>query len=83
MIALALVTTAIGHTLFLYSLRNFSTITASIISSTQPIYGIIGGMIFLQEFPTKNTYIGGSIIIFTVVIETLKIYFENNRKKTN
>lgn len=77
MIALALVTTAIGHTLFLYSLKNFSTITASIISCAQPIYGIIGGMIFLDEFPTRNTYIGGSIIILTVLIETIKIYLED------
>jgi len=39
---LALVTTAIGHTLFLFSLKHFSVTTASLMSSMQPIYGIKG-----------------------------------------
>lgn len=73
-ILLALLTTSIGHTLFLYSLRNFSTITASIISCTQPIYGIIIGWILLGEIPQLTTIFGGGIIISSVLIESFRLY---------
>lgn len=71
---LALLTTAIGHSLFLRSLKHFSTVTASIVSCSQPVYGIIIGMIFLNEYPEVSTIIGGSIIIFTVLIESLRVF---------
>ncbi|MGB5554326.1 MAG: DMT family transporter, partial [Flavobacteriaceae bacterium] len=41
LLALAFLTTAVGHTLFLNSFRHFSITTASIISSIQPVDGII------------------------------------------
>lgn len=72
-ILLALLTTAIGHTLFLYSLKNFSTITASIISCTQPIYGILIALIVLGEIPKPTTIIGGLIIISTVLVESIRL----------
>jgi drug/metabolite transporter (DMT)-like permease len=71
---LAILATAIGHTLFLYSFNHFSTISASIISCLQPIYGIILGIIFLAEIPTSSTILGGAIIITTVIIETVRVY---------
>ncbi|WMI68713.1 DMT family transporter [Mangrovimonas sp. YM274] len=74
---LALVTTAIGHTLFIQSLRFFEASTASIISSTQPIFGIIIAYLFLNERPTWNTFIGGTLIIFTVMIESFRSYKKN------
>lgn len=73
-ILLALLTTAIGHTLFLRSLKHFSTVTASIVSCSQPVYGIIIGMIFLHEYPKPTTIIGGAIIILTVLIESLRVF---------
>ncbi|MEN8137203.1 MAG: DMT family transporter [Bacteroidota bacterium] len=80
-IVLALLTTSIGHTLFVSSLKYFSTSTASIISSTQPVYGIVLGMIFLHEFPKSTTIIGGVIIISTVLVENLRLYFSNKKLK--
>ncbi|WP_346882601.1 DMT family transporter [uncultured Algibacter sp.] len=71
-ILLALGTTAIGHSLFIGSLKYFSVSTASIIGSVQPIFGIIIAYIFLNEIPTLNTFIGGSLIIATVVIESIR-----------
>ncbi len=71
---LALLTTAIGHTLFLGSFKKFSITTASIISSIQPIYGIIIGMIFLGEIPEISTIIGGILILTSVVIESVRAY---------
>jgi len=67
---LALVTTALGHTLFLVSFRYFSVTTASLMSSAQPIYGILLGMLFLNEIPNTRTIIGGALILMSVLIES-------------
>lgn len=69
-IFLGLVTTAIGHTLFLNSFRHFSVSGASILSGLQPIYGIIIAMIFLSEIPEWKNWIGGLLIISTVILES-------------
>ena len=69
---LALITTAIGHSLMLHSLKYFSAATASIISSLQPIFGICLAFIFLHEIPTIHTFWGGSLILLTVVIEGIR-----------
>ena len=67
---LALFTTVIGHTLFLLSFRRFSVTAASIMSCTQPIYGIILGVLFLGEYPPLTTYIGGGLILTAVIVES-------------
>lgn len=69
---LALVTTTIGHTLLLMSFKHFSATTASIMSSVQPIYGILMGMLFLAEFPAWHTIIGGALILSAVFIESIR-----------
>ena len=67
---LALLTTAVGHTLFLFSLKHFSVTTASLMSSAQPIYGIILGILFLDEVPNLRTLIGGTLILISVAVES-------------
>lgn len=71
-IILALVTTAIGHSMFIHSLKYFSVSTASIINSLQPIFGIVMAFFFLEEIPTWNTFFGGSLILATVIIESVR-----------
>ena len=71
LLVLAILTTCIGHTLFLKSFKNFTITTASIMSSIQPVYGIILGAIFLSEIPSAKTIIGGTLIISAVIIESL------------
>ena len=71
-ITLALLTTAIGHSLFIHSFKYFSVSTASIIGSIQPIFGIIIAFMFLNEVPKTNTFIGGALILITVVIESIR-----------
>lgn len=73
-IVLGILTTAIGHTLLVHSFKNFSTVTASIISSLQPIYGVVFGMIFLHEYPQTTTIIGGTIIVSSVLVESIRVY---------
>ena len=69
-VSLALITTAIGHTLFVNSFKNFTITAVSIMSSMSPIYGIIFGMLFLTEIPSLSTFFGGTLILTTVVIES-------------
>lgn len=72
LILIALLTTAIGHTLMVKSLQHFSATTVSIISSVQPIFGIIIAYLFVNEIPNTSTFIGGSLILLTVVIESIR-----------
>lgn len=69
-ILLALITTAIGHTMFVNSLKYFKASTASIIGSAQPVFGIIIAFFFLKEIPTIHTFVGGALILGTVIIES-------------
>jgi len=69
---LALLTTAIGHTMFVNSLKYFKASTASIIGSAQPVFGIIIAYFFLKEIPTIHTFVGGALILGTVVIESIR-----------
>ncbi len=71
-LALAVITTAIGHTLFLMTFRHFSITTVSILSSIQPVYGILIGAIFLKEIPELTTLFGGLLILGSVVIESFR-----------
>ncbi|WP_026754682.1 DMT family transporter [Sediminibacter sp. Hel_I_10] len=71
-ILLALLTTAIGHTMFINSFKYFKVSTASIIGSSQPIFGIIIAFLFLNEVPSWNIFLGGTLIILTVMIESIR-----------
>lgn len=71
-IILAVLTTAIGHTMLVSSFKHFTVSTASIITSLQPIFGIVLAIIFLGEKPNLNTFIGGSLILATVLIESTR-----------
>jgi drug/metabolite transporter (DMT)-like permease len=70
---LALITTVIGHTLFVKSLKHFSASSASLISSMQPLYGILLAFFFLNEQPSLQTFIGGTLIVGAVIIESIQL----------
>ena len=78
LLILGFITTALGHILFLSSFSHFSISTASIISSIQPIFGIIMGVILLNEIPNFKNVVGGIIILSTVVIESIKSKEKNS-----
>ena len=74
-LVLGLLTTSVGHTLLVSSFKYFSATTASIISSAQPIYGILLGYFILNEIPSVNTVIGGLLIataVFTEIFRSFK-----------
>ncbi len=74
---LGAITTALGHTLFLSSFSYFNISTASIMSSIQPLFGVLLGALFLNEIPTLKSVIGGVLILTTVLIESKR----SNAKK--
>jgi drug/metabolite transporter (DMT)-like permease len=80
-ITLGLITTAIGHTLFLYSLNHFSAVSVSIMSCLQPVYGTLFGILLLHEFPSLQTLIGGSFILITVIAESSRLYLKRESIK--
>ncbi|MDP4989085.1 MAG: DMT family transporter, partial [Polaribacter sp.] len=73
LLILAFVTTAIGHSMLLHSLKFFSATTTSIISSLQPIFGIIMAFFLLSEIPELNTFFGGSLILAAVLFESFRV----------
>jgi len=70
---LGIITTAAGHTLFVRSFKHFSITTASLLGSIIPIYGILLAYFFLGEVPETTTIIGGTIILSTVIFESLRV----------
>ena len=70
LLILGIFTTAIGHTLFLGSFYHFRISTVSIISSIQPLFGVLLGIFFLSEIPDLKSMLGGALILSTVVIES-------------
>ena len=71
-VLLALLTTAIGHTMFVKSLNDLNATTASLLSCIVPVYGIIWAYLFLSEIPSGKTLLGGFMILSSVVFKTLQ-----------
>lgn len=72
LIILGVVFTGISHTLFINGLKGTKTQTAGIISSLEPVYGIIFAALLLGEIPTFKEILGGVIILSTVFYSTIK-----------
>ena len=72
LILLGTVFTGISHSLFINGLKNIKTQVAGIISSLEPVYGIILAVFLLREIPTLREILGGSIILGTVFYSTIK-----------
>ena len=70
LLLLGIITTALGHTLFLNSFSDLRISTASIISSIQPLFGVLLGILFLNEIPGVKSIIGGGLILITILIES-------------
>lgn len=64
--------TAAAHSLFIQGMKRISAATASIISSLEPVYGIILAYFFLKEIPTLRTFIGGMVILFSVILVSFR-----------
>ncbi|SKA75583.1 Permease of the drug/metabolite transporter (DMT) superfamily [Caloramator quimbayensis] len=72
LILLGTVFTGIAHSLFISGLKDVKTQTAGIISSLEPVYGIIFAAVLLREIPSFREILGGIIILGTVFYSTVK-----------
>ena len=71
LLVLGVFCTAVAHSLFIYSLQALRAQFASVVTALEPIYGILFGWLLLNEHPSKQTLLGGTIIIGAVIFETL------------
>ncbi len=69
---LGIVFTGIAHSLFISSLKNISTQTASIIASLEPLYSVICAALLLGETPSFREVAGGIIILGATFYATVK-----------
>ena len=63
--------TAGSHTLFIKGMKYIRAQTAAIISSLEPVYGIVIAFLFLHEIPAFRTVLGGMIILTAAFSVTL------------
>jgi drug/metabolite transporter (DMT)-like permease len=70
--ALGVASTAAAHTLFINGLKRVRARTASIISSLEPVYGILLALAFLGEKPTLGIVSGGALILAATLTVTWK-----------
>ncbi len=68
---LGVICTALAHTLFIGSLRHMTAQSASLVASLEPVWGIVFGIVLLQEFPTVTTVLGGILIIGAVLLPAI------------
>ena len=69
---LGILFTGIAHTLFLKSLHYYSASFVSLFACIQPLLGTILGIMIINEQPTINVWIGGTLILAAVSYTTLK-----------
>jgi len=72
LVVLGVFCTAISHTLFIRGMRQVPARSASIISSLEPVYGIVLAFVFLGESPSSRTLSGGVVIMAAVIFVTLR-----------
>jgi len=71
---LALITTAIAHTLFVKAHSNFTASTVSILSCLTPVYGILWAVWLTDEQLDHNTLLGGLVIVLTTFAQSVRHY---------
>ena len=69
LLMLGVITSALGHTLFVVSFKFYSTTTMSIMSNMTPVFGIILAYFILHEIPDHKVVVGGSLILISSFLE--------------
>jgi drug/metabolite transporter (DMT)-like permease len=64
--------TAAAHALFIDGLKGAGARTASILSSLEPVYGILLALVVLGEIPTLRTVAGGAVVLAAAVAATIR-----------
>ena len=72
LLVLGIFCTALSHSLFIKGMRHIQAQTAAIISSLEPVYGIVLALLILNEIPAFRTILGGTVILGTTFAVTWK-----------
>lgn len=72
LLLLGMVSTAMGHTLLSYSLKQLPAKSIAMISCLQPIFATLFAWWLLQETPTVSVLLGGGIIVSVALYESVK-----------
>ena len=64
--------TAAAHTLFIEGMKGVGARTASVLSSLEPVYGILLALVFLKEYPSLRTVSGGVIVLAAAAAATVR-----------
>lgn len=64
--------TAAAHALFIDGLKGAGARTASVLSSLEPVYGILLALAFLGEVPSPRTVSGGAIVLAAALAATVR-----------
>ena len=62
--------TALAHLLYLWSLRRVRAHTASLVTTLEPVYGILFALPLAHEIPNVRTWIGGGVILAVAMVAT-------------
>lgn len=71
-VALGVFCTAAAHTLFIDGMKSVEARTASILSSLEPVYGILLALVFLKESPSLRTVSGGAMVLAAALVATAR-----------
>jgi drug/metabolite transporter (DMT)-like permease len=69
---LGVVCTAAAHTLFIEGMKGVGARTASVLSSLEPVYGIILALALLNESPSLRTVSGGALVLAAALAATVR-----------
>jgi drug/metabolite transporter (DMT)-like permease len=64
--------TAAAHTLFIEGMKGVGARAASVLSSLEPVYGILLALAFLKESPSLRTVSGGAIVLAAAAAATVR-----------
>jgi len=70
LVFLGVICTAGAHSLFIQAMKKITAATAAVISSLEPVYGIVLAFFLLREIPSPRTMAGGIIILASVLLIT-------------
>ncbi len=70
--ALGVFCTAAAHALFIDGLKGAGARTASVLSSLEPVYGILLALVILGEIPSWRTVAGGVIVLAAALAATAR-----------
>ena len=68
LLLLGVVFTGLSHTLFINGLRQVKAQTASVITTLEPVYGVLAAWLWLDEMPGLRTLVGGLLILLATFL---------------